>query len=81
MIRRECSTVGRRIVIAVLLAGVGTQAHAASPPAGSVGTVIGGPPCNSSFDPYDFAPSALASCGFHVFPRTQVAVLSDGGMQ
>lgn len=36
-------------------------------------------PCNSSFDPYHYSPAALQACGFHVFARTSVLPLPNGG--
>lgn len=36
-------------------------------------------PCNSSFDPYQYAAVALRSCGFRVFPRSSVRALLGGG--
>lgn len=46
---------------------------------GPLVAVPGGPPCNSSFNPYDFPANALHVCGIRTFLRTRVFALAGGG--
>jgi hypothetical protein len=43
--------------------------------------VVGGPACDSSFDPYNYPAASLRPCGILTIPRTQEIGLPDGGKQ
>lgn len=43
--------------------------------------VAGGPPCNTSFDPYNFSAAPLHACGIQTFPFSSVQPLPDGGTE
>jgi hypothetical protein len=63
----------------ILLASAGAAAvipllsAAASPAATSISD------CGSSFDPYQYTPSALAACGYATFPQVAVNAMAGGG--
>jgi hypothetical protein len=81
LIRRPLTWLVCAIMVGGITLPITDSGHAGAQGTAAGAAAPGGPPCNSSFDPYKYPPAALQACGIRAFPRQRTVQLSDGGTE